>query len=307
MMLWKNCLAAVLCAAAAAFVPAGAQTQVQGVVRPAVSASQPVVHAVPLNPPASAPSPVPRPAPSPAPQPAQQPAAKPVEKQAEKPAHKPAHKHVHEPTRKPAPQPAVQSAPPILPEPAPQPVERAAPQPYAQPVPAPQPVPQPYPQPAPAPQPYTSPAPAPQSASQPVVNWTLQVIRDGRQIDSFDGSAAVGQARTNTHHKLVTHDVGCRNQPAGSIDLQRTITVTPQRADPSAAVLAIEAQETVESDTTPRTREGCKLPPQPSEVRASHPGLIVPAGQWVEWQIVSQDPSLLYRVRASIAPPPAQP
>ncbi|WP_146014342.1 hypothetical protein [Paraburkholderia rhynchosiae] len=153
----------------------------------------------------------------------------------------------------------------------------------------------------PAPQPY---APPP---VQPVVNWTLQVIRDGLQVDSFDGTTAVGQARPNKHHKVVTHKVGCKEQPAGSIDLQRTITVSPLRADSTGSVIAIEAQETLESDTTPKTSEGCKLPPQPFLVHASHPGLVVPAGQWVNWQIVGQDPSLLYRVRASLAPPSAQP
>jgi hypothetical protein len=214
----------------------------------------------------------------------------------------------------------VQTTPPILPAPPSQPAEQPAPtppQPYAQPAPVPQPypqpapVPQPHAQPAPAPQPYAQPAPPPQPAAQPtgqpVVNWTLQVIRDGQQVDSFDGATTVGQARTDRHHKVVTHNVGCRDQPAGSIDLQRTITVSPVRADPSGSVLAIDAQETLESDTTPRTRAGCKLPPQPSQVHANHPGLVVPAGQWVSWQIVGQDPSLLYRVRASLAPASAQP
>jgi hypothetical protein len=146
-----------------------------------------------------------------------------------------------------------------------------------------------------------------QSAVQPVVNWTLQVIRDGQQVDSFDGTTAVGQARTDKHHKIVTHKVGCNEQPAGSIDLQRIITVSPLRADPTGSVLAIEAHETLESNTTLKTREGCKLPPQPSLVHARHPGLVVPAGQWVNWQIVGHDPSLLYRVRASLAPQSAQP
>ncbi|RQH01674.1 hypothetical protein [Paraburkholderia dinghuensis] len=146
-----------------------------------------------------------------------------------------------------------------------------------------------------------------QRSVQPVVNWTLQVIRDGRQIDSFNGTTAVGQARTNRHHKLVTHDVGCMDQPAARIDLQRTITVSPLRADPTGSVLAIEALETLESDFPSETRGGCMLPPQPSQVHAIHPGLIVPAGQWVNWQIVGQDPSLLYRVHASLAPPSAQP
>jgi hypothetical protein len=142
---------------------------------------------------------------------------------------------------------------------------------------------------------------------QPVVSWTLQVIRDGQQVDSFDGMTAVGQARTDAHHKVVTHNVGCRDQPAGSIDLQRTITVSPLRADPAGSVLAIDAQETLESNTTRKTRGGCTLPPQPSQVHANHPGLVVPAGQWVNWQIVGQDPSLLYRLRASLAPPSARP
>ncbi|TAM05312.1 MAG: hypothetical protein EPN70_08845 [Paraburkholderia sp.] len=172
-------------------------------------------------------------------------------------------------------------------------------------------MPAPQPAPAPVPQPYARSAPAPQPsaqpAAQPVVNWTLQVIRDGQQIDSFGGATRVGQARTDEHHKVVTHNVGCKEQPAGSIDLRRTITVAPLRADSAGAVLAIQARETVESDTTLKTPGGCALPPQPSEVRANHPGLIVPAGQWVDWQIVSQDPSLQYRVRASVEPSFAQP
>ncbi|QYD68173.1 hypothetical protein KZJ38_18130 [Paraburkholderia edwinii] len=145
------------------------------------------------------------------------------------------------------------------------------------------------------------------TGTQPVVNWTLQVIRDGQEIDSFDGTTAVGQTRTDKHHKVVTHNVGCKNEPAGSIDLQRTITVSPVRANSGEVVLAIDAQDTVESNTTRKTRSGCRLPPQPSQVNAKHPGLIVPAGQWVSWQIVNQDPSLSYRVRASLAPSSAQP
>ncbi|WP_407669922.1 hypothetical protein [Paraburkholderia oxyphila] len=162
-----------------------------------------------------------------------------------------------------------------------------------------------------APQPTAQPAPAPQpavqSAEQPVVNWTLQILRDGQLIDTFDGTTTVGQARTDTHHKVVSHDVGCKDQPAGSIDLQRTITVSPLRANPTESILAIEAQETLEGDVAPQTPEGCKLPPTPRQVHASHPGLVVPAGQWVNWPIIDKNPTLLYRVRASLAPPSQQP
>ena len=131
-------------------------------------------------------------------------------------------------------------------------------------------------------------------------------MRDGQQIDSFDGTTTVGQARTDTHHKVVSHNVGCKDQPAGSIDLSRTITVSPLRADSNAIILAIDAQETLENDSAPNTPEGCKLPPQPRQVNASHPGLSVRPGEWVNWQIVDQNPSLAYRVRASLAPQAAQ-
>jgi hypothetical protein len=152
----------------------------------------------------------------------------------------------------------------------------------------------------------TQPAAPVAPAAQGAVQWTLQVMRDGQQIDSFDGTTTVGQARTDTHHKVVSHNVGCKDQPAGSIDLSRTITVSPLRADSNAIILAIDAQETLENDSAPNTPEGCKLPPQPRQVNASHPGLVVPPGQWVNWQIVDQNPSLAYRVRASLAPQAAQ-
>jgi hypothetical protein len=327
MMLWRTCFAAALCAVAAAFVPAGAQTQVEGVVQPEaqppVQASQPVVHAVPLHPPASAAPPAQKPAEEPPARPAEKPAEKPVEKPAQKPAEKPAHKparkpHIHEPTHKAAPPLIVEPEPPMLPAPPSQPAQQPVltPQPYAQPAPAPQPyapvpAPAPAPSPQPQPQPYAQPQPAPQPPAQagaePVVNWTLEVIRNGQQVDSFDGTTAVGQARTDRHHKLVTHAVGCKDQPAGSIDLQRTITVSPVRVDPTDVVLSIDAYETIESDLARQTREGCRLPPQPSQVHARHPGLVVPTGQWVTWPIVSQDPALSYRVRASLAPSSAQP
>ncbi|MFX1673870.1 hypothetical protein PWR63_16645 [Paraburkholderia sp. A2WS-5] len=181
------------------------------------------------------------------------------------------------------------------------------------PAPAPQPAPLPAAQPAPATPlpPHAQPASAPQPYAQPgvqaVVTWTLQVIRDGQLIDSFDGTTTVGQARTDTHHNVVSHRVGCKDEVAGSIDLQRTITVSPLRANATQSILSIEAQETLEDDSARQSPSGCKLPPQPRQVNASHPGLVVPAGQWVSWPIVDKDPALAYRVRASLAPPSQQP
>jgi hypothetical protein len=133
-----------------------------------------------------------------------------------------------------------------------------------------------------------------------VVQWQLQVLRDGQQIDAFDGTTTVGQARTDTHHKVVQHNVGCKDQPGGSIDLSRTLTVSPLRADDHEVMLSIDAQETLEDDTAQQTDTGCKLPPQPRQVNASHPGLMVPAGQSASWTIVDKNPNLVYRVRANL-------
>ncbi len=142
-----------------------------------------------------------------------------------------------------------------------------------------------------------------QDTAQPVVKWTLDVLRDGQQIDQFEGTTTVGQARTDTHHHVVTHDIGCKDQPGGSIDLQRTVTVSPLQANASESILAIDAQETLESDVQSQTPEGCALPPQPRRIAASHPGLRVPPDEPVNWQIVDMNPSLAYRISASLAPP----
>lgn len=140
-----------------------------------------------------------------------------------------------------------------------------------------------------------------QSAEQPV-HWELQVVRDGKTIDTFEATTAVGQAHTDTHHDTVVHDVGCKDRPAGSIDLSRTLTVSPTEANAREVTLAIDAQETLEDDAAAQTTEGCALPPQPREVSASHQGLPVPNGEWASWTIVDKNPTLVYRVRASIAP-----
>lgn len=133
-----------------------------------------------------------------------------------------------------------------------------------------------------------------------VVQWQLQVMRDDQQIDSFDATTTVGQAHTDTHHKVVQHNVGCKDQPGGSIDLSRTLTVSPLRADANEVTLSIDAQETLEDNTAQQTDTGCKLPPQPRQVSASHPGLTVAPGQWASWTIVDSNPKLVYRVRANL-------
>jgi hypothetical protein len=138
-------------------------------------------------------------------------------------------------------------------------------------------------------------------SAPPVVKWELQVMRDGQQIDSFDGTTTVGQARTDTHHHVVQNNVGCKDVPAGNIDLARTLTISPTQADNTGVTFAIDAQETLQEPGTRTTDTGCKLPPQPRQVNASHPGLKVPPGDWTSWTIVDKEPNLVYRLRASVA------
>ena len=82
-------------------------------------------------------------------------------------------------------------------------------------------------------------AQTPPRSAPPAVKWELQVMRDGQQIDSFDGNTTVGQARTDTHHHVVQNSVGCKDVPAGSIDLARTLTISPTQADASGVTFVI--------------------------------------------------------------------
>ncbi|HTH73533.1 MAG TPA: hypothetical protein VL635_03925 [Trinickia sp.] len=134
----------------------------------------------------------------------------------------------------------------------------------------------------------------------PSVKWQLDVVRDGQTIDTFESTTMVGQAFSATHHHPVTHRVGCKDNPAGGIDLARTVSVSPVAADVSGVTLAIDADETIEDDAAPATPEGCKLPPQPRRVTASHPGLVVPIGEWAAWTLIDKNPTLVYRVHAGV-------
>lgn len=146
--------------------------------------------------------------------------------------------------------------------------------------------------------------PAPVAAggddTPPSVQWQLDVVRDGQTIDTFEATTMLGQAFSATHHHPVTHRVGCKDNPAGGIDLARTVTVSPIAAEVSGVTLAIDADETIEDDAAPATPEGCKLPPQPRRVTASHPGLVVPIGEWAAWTLIDKNPTLVYRVHASV-------
>lgn len=153
----------------------------------------------------------------------------------------------------------------------------------------------------------SAPAPAASGASTlddalTSVAWQLDVVRDGQTIDTFQGTTMVGQAFSATHHHRATHRVGCKQNPAGGIDLARTISVSPVAADVGGVTLAIETDETIEDDTAQATPDGCELPPQPRRLNASHPGLRVPVGGSADWTLIDKNPTLVYRVHASVSP-----
>ena len=146
----------------------------------------------------------------------------------------------------------------------------------------------------------TVPDPSALDAAPTAVTWQLDVLRDGQTIDTFQATTMVGQTYSGTHHHPTTHRVGCKENPAGGIDLARTVSVSPVAADVSGVTLAIDADETIEDDTAPTTPEGCKLPPQPRRVNASHPGLPVPVGGSADWTLIDKRPTLVYRVHANV-------
>lgn len=142
---------------------------------------------------------------------------------------------------------------------------------------------------------------SPPDDSPASVAWKIDVVRDGQTIDTFQGTTMIGQAFSATHHHPTTHRVGCKDNPAGGIDLARTVSLSPRQVDVSGVTLAIDADETIEDDTAPSTPEGCKLPPQPRRLNASHPGLLVPVGGSADWTLIDKNPTLVYRVHASVA------
>ncbi|PPB83001.1 hypothetical protein [Mycetohabitans endofungorum] len=134
----------------------------------------------------------------------------------------------------------------------------------------------------------------------PKVRWDVEVVQDGRSVDHFGATTTVGQAKSETHKRSVVHEVGCQNQPVASVELSRTLTVSPTHVDDGKAVLSLDVQEIFEDTRAAQTAEGCALPPQPRRVTAVHPGLLVPPGRTVSWKLVDHDPQLIYRVQASI-------
>ncbi|WP_342305084.1 hypothetical protein AAFM49_05895 [Burkholderia pseudomallei] len=146
-----------------------------------------------------------------------------------------------------------------------------------------------------------------QGAPQPVVDWEIQVVRDGQTIDAFEQKTTVGQARSDTHSFPVAPAAGCAatSAAASAADapgsgLSRTITVAPLYVEDGAVALAIDAQETLADErATPPAGAPCTFA-LPRRIVASHPGLNARAAQWTNWTLAERNPQLVYRVRARV-------
>ncbi|WDD95639.1 hypothetical protein Bsp3421_005815 [Burkholderia sp. FERM BP-3421] len=139
-----------------------------------------------------------------------------------------------------------------------------------------------------------------QSGAPPVVDWQIQVVRDGQTIDTFEHRTTVGQTRTDTHR---TTPAGCAASAAASAagaqpEPSRTVTVAPLYVEGASIALAIDTQDTL-ADTSSHDSGGCVAATR--QIVASHPGLNVRADDWTDWVVAERDPRLVYRVRARTA------
>ncbi|WP_147432169.1 hypothetical protein [Pararobbsia silviterrae] len=139
-------------------------------------------------------------------------------------------------------------------------------------------------------------------ASTPTVRWQLDVIENGVTVDTFKADTPLEQTQTQSREHEVVHAVGCAQVPQARASLSRSIAVTPSSVDERGVSFAIDATETLEDPASQHTSEGCTLPPQPRVVHATHPALIVGKTNWTDWTVVAHDPTLVYRLQASVLP-----
>lgn len=153
-------------------------------------------------------------------------------------------------------------------------------------------------------------------ASTPMVRWELQVLQEGRLVDSFRGATPLGQSYTATHHYPLTAKHPCKDQilkdesnkaindkKSHQInELSRTITVMPNYIALPLITFSIEAQEQLAASHS-FSSQPCPPHAELRTVNASHPTLTVSEGAWSNWQILKKKPLLTYRLRARIATP----
>lgn len=144
----------------------------------------------------------------------------------------------------------------------------------------------------------------PRHAAPARINWQLTVLVDGQETDTMSAVTAVGQSKTITHSRSVSHTVGCDAGHTAPTALSRTLTVSPLGVDDKGVIgLEVSTDETIEDPQAGTTRsDGCTLPPQPRTVSARHPELDVQSGRSVTWTLIPKDPTLAYKVEASVVP-----
>ncbi|HTJ92464.1 MAG TPA: hypothetical protein VL424_05075 [Pararobbsia sp.] len=141
-------------------------------------------------------------------------------------------------------------------------------------------------------------------ASTPLVHWQLEIVENGVTVDTFKADTPLEQTQTQTREHEAVHAVGCAQVPQARVSLTRTLAVTPSSADEHGVSFVIDATEALEDPASQQTKEGCTLPPQPRVVHATHPALMVGKTGWTDWTVVAHDPTLVYRLQASVERPP---
>ncbi|UAW64053.1 hypothetical protein KMZ15_08415 [Mycoavidus sp. HKI] len=133
--------------------------------------------------------------------------------------------------------------------------------------------------------------------STPIVQWELHIMQEGRQVASLAGQTPLGQSHTETNRYLVSPALGCDQ---ATIELSRTIIITPDTLTDQAVTFALETRETLEKPSASALLN-CASPASPRIVNASHPRLVVPFNAWATWQILPRNPMLVYRLRARLS------
>jgi hypothetical protein len=140
------------------------------------------------------------------------------------------------------------------------------------------------------------------------VKWELDVIEEGQIVDRFSDVTRIGQAQIVSASHPAAHDPACPAQgrsPAPtdsrSWQLTRTLTVSPTHIGKHRLGFIVDTHEILEDTGLPIPSD-CNTAPERRSVRSTHPDWMVRTdGQWNYWQLLKQNPSLIYRLKAKLS------
>lgn len=139
------------------------------------------------------------------------------------------------------------------------------------------------------------------------VKWEIDVIEDGQIVDRFSDVTRVGQAHIVSKTYPAAHGPACPVQASSvlpedfhSWQLIRTLTVSPTHIGKKRIGFTVDTHETLE-DIGLSIPSDCRTPPERRIVRSTHPDwMVLNDGQWNYWQLLKQNPSLIYRLKAQL-------